>query len=133
MWYKKGIFFKCKKCCNCCTGFPGYVWLNKKEIENIHKFLKISKEEFLKKYTRHIFTKISLKEILPSYDCIFLKDKKCQIYEVRPKQCRTYPFWPQNLKSKQAWKDLVEKNCPGTLEKKQKYTFEEIEEILKNS
>ncbi|MDD3263949.1 MAG: YkgJ family cysteine cluster protein [Candidatus Nanoarchaeia archaeon] len=25
--------------------------------------------------------------------CIFLKDRKCEIYEVRPKICRIYPYW----------------------------------------
>ncbi|MCH7590938.1 YkgJ family cysteine cluster protein [PVC group bacterium] len=24
--------------------------------------------------------------------CIFLKDNRCQIYKVRPGQCRNYPF-----------------------------------------
>ena len=27
-------------------------------------------------------------------DCIFLKDKLCTIYPVRPLQCSTYPWWP---------------------------------------
>ena len=37
------------------------------------------------------------------YDCVFLKEdpergrKTCSIYPVRPLQCRTWPFWPENL------------------------------------
>ena len=26
-------------------------------------------------------------------DCVFLKEGKCSIYEVRPKICRIYPYW----------------------------------------
>ena len=39
--------------------------------------------------------------------CIFL-DKhtnQCQIYEARPTQCRTYPFWPSIVESVQDWND----------------------------
>jgi len=112
-WYKKGLYFKClKDCASCCTGAPGYVWLNDSEIEKIAKYLKLSKIDFLKKYTRQIGKKISLKENFKNYDCCFLKDKKCQIYDARPKQCKTYPFWKSNLKSSKNWED-EKKYCPG--------------------
>jgi len=26
--------------------------------------------------------------------CIFLKNGRCSVYDARPTQCRTYPFWP---------------------------------------
>jgi Fe-S-cluster containining protein len=35
--------------------------------------------------------------------CVFLKDKLCQIYEARPSQCSTYPFWPTIMKSPTSW------------------------------
>ena len=35
--------------------------------------------------------------------CVFLKDKLCQIYEARPSQCSTYPFWPTIMKSPMSW------------------------------
>ena len=38
--------------------------------------------------------------------CIFLDDEnKCTIYEARPVQCRTYPFWPNVLQSVESWND----------------------------
>ena len=38
--------------------------------------------------------------------CIFLNPiGQCSIYDVRPIQCRTYPFWPSILKNKQTWED----------------------------
>jgi Fe-S-cluster containining protein len=69
--------------------------------------LKISVEEFTKKYTRRIGARLSLieKKRNADYDCIFLDGKRCTIYEARPKQCRTYPWWPENVSSAQSWKE----------------------------
>jgi uncharacterized protein len=129
-WYEKGLYFGCKKCSNCCTGSPGYVWLDKDEIESISKYLKITKKEFLKKYTRSFKNKISLLENNANYDCIFLKDKKCSIYNSRPSQCRTYPFWKSCLKSKTSWEDQ-KKYCPGIDNTEGKfYSIEDIKNIL---
>lgn len=37
--------------------------------------------------------------------CVFLEPdgKQCSIYEARPVQCRTYPFWPTIMESMQSW------------------------------
>ena len=32
-WYADGLQFECTQCGDCCTGAPGYVWVNKSEIE----------------------------------------------------------------------------------------------------
>ncbi len=38
--------------------------------------------------------------------CIFLTPSgSCSIYDVRPVQCSTYPFWPSLLKSKETWNE----------------------------
>ena len=38
--------------------------------------------------------------------CIFLdQGGQCSIYDVRPVQCGTYPFWPSLLNNKKAWED----------------------------
>ena len=103
-WYADGLCFQCTGCGKCCTGAPGYVWLTEEEMQNIADFLKLSLQEFTQKYVRKVFERFSLKEHA-NYDCVFLKDKQCQIYPVRPSQCRTYPFWPRILASKEAWEE----------------------------
>lgn len=130
-WYKKGLHFKCRQCAKCCSGFPGYVRIAKKEIGRIHKFLKMSKEDFLKKYTRRIFSDlISLNESPVNYDCCFLKNKKCAIYEVRPNQCKAFPFWESNLKDQKSWQAL-KKLCPGIdNEDSDFFSFEDIQKKL---
>ena len=47
-----------------------------------------------------------------NYDCEFLTDKGCSIYEVRPLQCRTYPFWPHVFDDKALFEE-EKKACPG--------------------
>jgi Fe-S-cluster containining protein len=85
------------------------VWLSEEEAIQMAKHLGISEKEFLKKYTRLVSGKLALLEKrkdAETYDCIFLKDKQCMIYPVRPKQCQTFPWWPENLSSKEAWEGL---------------------------
>ena len=47
-----------------------------------------------------------------SPDCIYLSEKKCTVYEARPTQCRTWPFWPENMNAKR-WNDNIQSFCPG--------------------
>jgi len=102
----------CDSCLgNCCTGSSGYIWLTMPEIENIAAYLQISVSEMIKKYTYREDGKFSLEEIQLSkgnYACIFFKDR-CTIYEVRPEQCRTFPFWPHFKKRPRE----VIRECPG--------------------
>ncbi len=119
--------FECQKCGNCCRGEPGYVWVNTKEIQAISGFMNLSAGKFGKKYLRKIGRRTSLIE-RPNGDCIMYANG-CSIYAVRPKQCRTFPFWPLNLKSKDNWEALKE-FCPG-VDRGRLYTQDEIELLLK--
>ena len=98
----------------CCIGDSGYIWVNRKEIESIAKYLDLSVEDFAYKYLIRVKNRYSLKEYYKEelgYACIFFDPNKrlCSIYHVRPKQCRTYPFWEQY---KNDPKELL-KECPG--------------------
>ena len=110
-WYKEGLYFKCTGCGACCSKEPGYVWLTEEDIERASKHLNLTREEFLKKYTRLVNGDYSLLE-RPNYDCIFLKENKCTLYQARPSQCRRFPFWSENLESKEAWEETA-KSCEG--------------------
>lgn len=112
MWYKEGLPFECTGCGKCCTGFPGYVWVDEEEIEKLALFLNLSVNEFSLRYLRSVEGQFSLKEEPETYACVFLEGKRCTVYENRPKQCRTYPFWPQNLTSAEAW-DRAATRCEG--------------------
>jgi Fe-S-cluster containining protein len=112
-WYQAGLRFECTQCGNCCTGAPGYVWVNKQEIESLAALLKLEAAEFEKRYVRQVGIRKSLIEF-PNGDCVFFhsESRTCQVYEGRPRQCRTWPFWNSNLSNPQAWAQAAE-HCPG--------------------
>lgn len=109
-WYKNGLRFECQRCGKCCRGEPGVVWVNGKEIKDISRFLGMTEEMFAKKYLRNIYGRISLVEY-GNGDCV-MYNNGCVIYEVRPCQCRTFPFWSSNIKEKNEWEKL-KGQCQG--------------------
>lgn len=125
-WYKDGLKFNCSGCGDCCTGEPGYVWFNRTEGKAIAEHLEMDVDEFYSNYARKIGIRYSLKEF-SNGDCVFFDNEKrnCQIYEYRPAQCRTWPFWGSNLKSKESWAQTCQ-DCPGSGTGKL-YSLEQIE------
>lgn len=126
-WYSAGLKFTCSQCGDCCTGAPGHVWVNNEEIAALAAVVGISVEAFEEQYVRRVGIRKSLKEF-PNGDCVFFdsESRKCNVYEARPRQCRTWPFWDSNLKTPEDWKHTCSV-CPGS-GKGQLYRLEEIEE-----
>ncbi len=112
-WYHAGLRFRCTQCGDCCTGAPGYVWVSDAEIAAIAKFLGEPLEQVIALRTHVASRGRSLRE-KANGDCVFYdKQSGCTIYEARPGQCRTWPFWDSNLKSPSAWQRTCEV-CPGS-------------------
>jgi Fe-S-cluster containining protein len=125
-WYQKGLHFQCTGCGDCCTGAPGYVWVNKAEIEALAELLKMDVDKFQKKYVRLIGIRKSLLEF-KNGDCVFFDNERrgCKVYDARPSQCRTWPFWDSILHSPEAWDETAD-HCPGC-NRGPLVAFEEIE------
>ena len=68
---------------------------------------------FSKQYVRQVQGRLSLQErvINGEHFCCFFDsiDCQCTIYQSRPKQCRTFPFWNQFKEDPQELLD----ECPG--------------------
>jgi hypothetical protein len=118
-WYVAGLAFECTQCGRCCAGpEEGYVWATPEEIAAIAEYLEMPEKQFRREYVRRVGSRFSLKEVKGSHDCVFLQPiegqegKGCRIYPVRPTQCRTWPFWPSNIRSPRAW-SLAGDRCPG--------------------
>lgn len=119
-WYKRGLRFECTQCGQCCTGPPGYVGFTAAEAQAIARRLSLSMGEFIERFTQETPHGRSLAEVrtVHGYDCVFLDRTTdpgkvvCRIYEDRPTQCRTFPWWPENLKSKRRWEALG-RSCEG--------------------
>ncbi len=99
----------------CCIGESGNIFVTHLEIEKIIKVLDIDIVSFYKEYLVKEGYKFSLKEEKrgDSYDCIFFQRENggCKIYEARPLQCRSFPFWDY-------YKNRVEElklECPGII------------------
>lgn len=104
--------FECIGCGYCCGCEPGYVFLSEEDVLNLQKHFNIDFQTLLERYLRVVdmgsFYYLSLME-KKNNDCIFLNNKRCDIYEARPIQCRTYPFWPSVIEN---WEE-EKKSCPG--------------------
>jgi Fe-S-cluster containining protein len=111
-WYADGLRFTCTGCGKCCTGSPGFVWVTEQEVHAMARFLQITPEAFIRSYTRNVGGRLALLERTRTYDCVFLRDKKCLVYGARPKQCRTFPWWRDNVASPEAWKETAQR-CEG--------------------
>ena len=113
-FYAEGLPFSCTRCSDCCRHGPGYVFLSKQDVELLAQGLQMRYTGIMQKYCRWVPApggkkQLSLKEKL-RFDCIFWQNG-CTVYQYRPLQCRTFPFWESILDSQKTWDDL---SCPGT-------------------
>ena len=134
-WYVAGLNFECQQCGRCCSGADaGYIWVTKPEIKLIADFLKVPVGQLCQKYIKRSGLRCTIIEQPVTKDCIFLQEiggqKGCVIYPVRPSQCRTWPFWSDNLTNPNAWNRANEK-CGG-INCGRHYSYEEIEAIKNN-
>lgn len=136
VWYEKGLSFTCTQCGNCCTGSSGFVWIGDEELTRLAEHLGLSREVTVRRHCRTINGKLSLKERKTDagkFDCIFLTGipggiRGCGVYEARPLQCRTWPFWPENIDSEETWDAIHAKTCPG-MNRGKRYTRSQVERI----
>lgn len=121
LWYRKGLRFECTQCGACCTGNSGLVEFDEDESEAMAEHLGISEDEFLQTYASYFDGQWYLKEVdppagEPGVDCIFLVREEgrmlCDVHPVRPTQCRTWPFWGDNLRSRGRWEKAAQ-SCEG--------------------
>ena len=121
-WYSGGLRFECTQCGNCCTGPPGVVRFSIAEGAAMARALGLPEKEFRDRYVRSVGGKPSLceQESEHGFDCIFLDRTTrpgralCRVYQARPTQCQTWPFWPELLSSQRAWESARHNTpCPG--------------------
>ena len=130
-FYEKGLRFSCTGCGECCRarhGEPSWVYVTIDERRRLARHLKLSTSAFTRRYCEKPQGFWHLKN--PTSDCTFLDGARCTVYDARPGQCRTYPFWRENMNAK-AWKGGVLKECEGAGHGRL-WTREEIERRLKD-
>lgn len=100
----------CLNCANCCKNHGAT--FKPTDIKRISKFLGMKEGDFITTYLRSDEDEDYVTKTLP---CPFLgSDNYCSIYEVRPTDCRRYPYTNEDILLKK--KSLTLKNvevCPA--------------------
>jgi len=86
------------------------------------EFLDIPRKEFMKNFCSRLEGNLILR--FRKGSCPFLDNGTCSIYKVRPVQCRSWPFWEENL-DEWTWHEEVAAICPGA-NRGRLYTISEI-------
>jgi Fe-S-cluster containining protein len=103
-WFAGGLRFKCTECGKCCTGSSGSVYLTQEDIRRLAAHLQMPPGRFVRLYTRVDKGHRALADAESTADCVFLRNKTCTVYEARPTQCRTYPYWLVNIQDPESWR-----------------------------
>jgi Fe-S-cluster containining protein len=111
-WWHGGVKFSCQGSGKCCVsrGSYGYVYLTLDDRRALARHLGLATGAFTRKYCEREGGIWKLRDF--NEECRFLEGKSCGVYEARPTQCRTWPFWPENMSGK-AWSREVAAYCPG--------------------
>jgi Fe-S-cluster containining protein len=127
-FYAAGLRFTCQQCHDCCRGGqPGWVYPSEREVGRMARRLKLTAQAFRERYMVDDPDGEASLRMRSNGDCIFWDDG-CAIYTVRPRQCRTFPFWAENLESPEAWAEL-RLSCRGAGQGRL-YRLEDIRAIL---
>jgi uncharacterized protein len=131
-FYQQGLRFECQGSGKCCTshGEFGFVFLTLDDRRRLAKNLGLSTAQFTRKYCTYNEEQTAwhLYERADNPDCLFLKNKQCSVYDGRPTQCRTWPFWPEVMTAKN-WSEEVASFCPG-VGRGRIWSAKEIEEVM---
>ena len=105
----------CESCGGkCCLGESGQIIISESEIANMAKVLNLPVHSLRKKFLIHTPQGYSIRETKlenGQFACIYfdLEKKRCAVYDARPQQCRTFPFWDRYFYKK----DATFYECPG--------------------
>ncbi|MEW9077912.1 YkgJ family cysteine cluster protein [Terrisporobacter glycolicus] len=116
---------ECTGCGNCCMESVG---INLIEFLNIFNYLQ-DKDELRRKSLDRIINYYFL-EFMEKKSCPFKdKNNRCEIYEVRPLNCRLFGHWKKEDYNKNL-KDVTEKNKQYKNIMKVKYGFDISDEVV---
>jgi len=129
-WWEAGVRFECQGSGRCCVsrGEYGFVYMTRFDRQRMAKAMGLTTSAFTRRYCARSDDGIWHLKDGSGPDCLFLKDKQCSVYEGRPDQCRTWPFWPEVMNAK-TWKREVAAYCPG-VGRGRTYSAQEIREIV---
>jgi Fe-S-cluster containining protein len=106
------FFFSCQRSGNCCRVGTGHVWIETDDVASYAALTGTSAKAFLDLNVVQVGERLSLRERADGR-CILLDGhNRCSIYEQRPQQCRSFPYWPELLQDAHALHRAAQ-YCPG--------------------
>ena len=106
-----GLRFACVPGCTACCDVPGFVYITEDDLRRIAAYLKMEPADFESRYVYRTRHRLRLRKPRSS-QCHFLREDGCAIHEVKPTQCRLFPFWPELVEDREAWQHAG-RRCPG--------------------
>lgn len=106
----------CESCGGrCCNGESGNIWVNNGEKEALAAALGLDLAAFAQRFLKKVGYRHSIGERRQgeNYACLLYDGEKggCSVYEARPRQCRTFPFWDYFRERPQE----AAAECPGVI------------------
>lgn len=115
VWYRDGVRFECTACGDCCRR-EGDVFLTPGEADAIAAHVhgpEATAAAFLNELWVEDLSGNLVIQVPRGGACPFLSaDERCTVQPVKPRQCATYPFWPELFESRGAWA-LEARWCEG--------------------
>jgi hypothetical protein len=106
-----GVRFTCQPGCVRCCEQKGFVYITAGDLLRLAQFLQMSPRDFEQQFVYRTRKQLRLRKPR-GRQCHFLIGGGCQVHEVKPVQCRLFPFWPDLLESAREW-NRTAKWCPG--------------------
>lgn len=117
-WFKDGVQFECTGCGKCCeatleeSGQSPVTTFTREEARRIAKYLGLTVSAFMEHHTEIENGILTLNWVISEsptcyMHCTFYNPitHQCGIHEVKPHQCRTFPYWPSMLASRESWNE----------------------------
>lgn len=108
----EGLRFECQPGCTACCEVDGFVYLAPADLPRAAAFLKLTPAEFERTYVYRTRHRVRLRKPGDGRQCHFLRDGGCSIHPAKPTQCRLFPFWPELVDNRKAWRRAATQ-CPG--------------------
>src|SRR2546422_9886189 len=106
-----GLRFECQPGCTACCEQNGFVYLTEADLSRAAQFLGMSAADFERRYVYRTRNQMRLR-VPRAAHCYFLREGGCSIHPAKPAQCRLFPFWPELVESRRAWRKTA-RYCPG--------------------
>ena len=114
-WWKNGVHFSSQpNCGKCCDQPGGIVYVSADDATRLAAHADLDVHAWLERDTRQTYDgRYVLKSREEDGICIHLNaQQQCNVYDVRPQQCRAFPWWGENMVSASSWAS-VKRSCPG--------------------